>query len=121
MVVVTVVVRVVSVASGVATWVATLVETLAATGLVTVVAAMMFFSASATAVFQKVSNVHIFNGMAVYSVKLVNDLSYPVYCKLRATNGAFYAGWIPAYGSTPWMRINDATASFDWVCESYQF
>ena len=87
----------------------------------TVVAAMMFFSASAMAVYQKVSNVHYVNGIAVYSVRLVNDSNYPVFCKLRATNGAYYDGWIREYASTPWMRINDASASFDWRCEPYVF
>jgi len=87
----------------------------------TVVAAMMFFSASAIAVYQRVSNVHYVNGIAVYSVKLFNDSAYPVFCKLQATNGAYYDGWIREYSSTPWMRINDANASFNWVCERYQF
>lgn len=89
--------------------------------MVLVVAVLTFVSLSASAIHHKVSNNYYHNGYEVYAVKIYNDRGNSVYCKLTADNGAYYDGWIPAYSWTPWMRINDITAHFNWKCRNNRF
>lgn len=82
--------------------------------LVTVM--MMFVSTMVEASMNARVRTGYYYGAPVYWVKIVNDTSVDRYCTLTASNGAVYSGWVPAYGESGWMRINDRRATYRYRC-----
>lgn len=86
-----------------------------------IAAILLMTSVSAFAVKHHVSDSYYYNGHLVYAVKLHNDRSYKIFCKLTADNGAYYTFWIAPYSWSYWKRINDVNAHFVWECKRKRF